>query len=159
MSRRSVLYRRARLLGDYQAVKRSRVGKRLARRYAGTVTGRDSGDSYRTAPRASQSGARRPKSPRTECPFWNGAARLRAAQNTGRRDRQRRAITGVLCRPAQAQKCRYGAPGGSHLPTFCAHVRYAHVQALIGSYGASPAFEETKARLAANTATAATDSA
>jgi hypothetical protein len=33
------------------------------------------------------------------------------------------------------------------------------VQALIGSYGASPAFEETKARLAANTATAATDSA
>jgi hypothetical protein len=35
MCRRSVLYRWARLLGDYQAVKRGRVGKRLARRYAG----------------------------------------------------------------------------------------------------------------------------
>jgi hypothetical protein len=34
---------------------------------------------------------------RTYCPFWNGAARLRAAQNNGRRDQQRRARTGVPC--------------------------------------------------------------
>jgi hypothetical protein len=44
---RSALYRWARLLGDYQAVKKGRVGKRLARRYAGKVTGRGFGRLFR----------------------------------------------------------------------------------------------------------------
>jgi len=39
MSVRNALYSLARLLGDYQAVKRGQVGKRIARRAAGRVTG------------------------------------------------------------------------------------------------------------------------
>lgn len=37
---RSALYKVARVLGDVQAVKRNRVGQRLARRIAGKATGR-----------------------------------------------------------------------------------------------------------------------
>jgi hypothetical protein len=37
---RSVLYRLARLLGDYQAIRRSTVGRRAARRVYGRATGR-----------------------------------------------------------------------------------------------------------------------
>jgi hypothetical protein len=37
---RTALYSLARFLGDYQAVKNGRVGKRIARRAAGRVTGR-----------------------------------------------------------------------------------------------------------------------
>jgi hypothetical protein len=44
---RSVLYSLARFLGDHQAVKKGRVGKRLARRYAGKVTGRGLGRLFR----------------------------------------------------------------------------------------------------------------
>jgi hypothetical protein len=44
---RSALYSLARFLGDYQAVKRGRVGKRLARRAAGRVTGRGLGRLFR----------------------------------------------------------------------------------------------------------------
>jgi hypothetical protein len=36
---RGVLYQLARFLGDYQAVKRGRIGKGIARRAAGRVTG------------------------------------------------------------------------------------------------------------------------
>ena len=39
-STRGLLYRLARLLGDYQAVKRGTVGKRVARRLVGKATGR-----------------------------------------------------------------------------------------------------------------------
>lgn len=44
---RSALYRLARFLGDVQAVKRGRVGKRLARRAAGRMTGRGLGRLFR----------------------------------------------------------------------------------------------------------------
>jgi hypothetical protein len=37
---RSVLYRLARLLGDYQAIRRGTVGRRVARRVYGRATGR-----------------------------------------------------------------------------------------------------------------------
>jgi hypothetical protein len=37
---RSLLYRLGRLLGDINAVKRGRVGRRIGRRIAGEVTGR-----------------------------------------------------------------------------------------------------------------------
>ena len=37
---RSLLYLLARLLGDWNAVKRGRVGKRVGRRVAGKVTGK-----------------------------------------------------------------------------------------------------------------------
>jgi len=37
---RSFLYKLARLLGDVNAVKKGRVGKRVARRAAGRMTGR-----------------------------------------------------------------------------------------------------------------------
>jgi hypothetical protein len=40
---RSFLYSLARFLGDYQAVKNGRMGKRLARRAAGRVAGRGLG--------------------------------------------------------------------------------------------------------------------
>lgn len=40
---RSVLYKTARVLGDVNAVKRGKVGKRLARRAAGRMTGRGLG--------------------------------------------------------------------------------------------------------------------
>jgi hypothetical protein len=42
-----MLYSLARFLGDYQAVKKGRVGKRIARRYAGKVTGRGLGRLFR----------------------------------------------------------------------------------------------------------------
>jgi hypothetical protein len=42
-STRGLLYRLARLLGDYQAVRRGTVGKRVARRLAGKATGRGLG--------------------------------------------------------------------------------------------------------------------
>lgn len=44
---RSVLYKVARLLGDYQAVKNGRIGKRIARRAAGKATGRGLGRIFR----------------------------------------------------------------------------------------------------------------
>lgn len=37
---RSILYLVAKLLGDAQAVRRGRIGKRIARRAAGKLTGR-----------------------------------------------------------------------------------------------------------------------
>jgi hypothetical protein len=37
---RGLLYRLARLLGDYQAVRRGRIGRRISRRVAGRATGR-----------------------------------------------------------------------------------------------------------------------
>ncbi|MFP3915648.1 MAG: hypothetical protein ACLFWM_12290 [Actinomycetota bacterium] len=37
---RGLLYRVARLLGDFQAARRGRVGKRVMRRLAGKATGR-----------------------------------------------------------------------------------------------------------------------
>ncbi len=40
MSTRSMLYRLARLLGDVNAVKKGRVGRRIGRRAAGRTTGR-----------------------------------------------------------------------------------------------------------------------
>ncbi len=40
---RSMLYKIARIMGDVNAVKRGRVGQRVARRYAGRVTGRGLG--------------------------------------------------------------------------------------------------------------------
>ncbi len=40
MSTRSLLYRLARLLGDVNAVKKGRVGRRIGRRAAGRTTGR-----------------------------------------------------------------------------------------------------------------------
>jgi hypothetical protein len=36
--------------------------------------------------------------------------------------------TGVPCRGSRTHMCRYGAPGGSYLPTFCARVRCAEVE-------------------------------
>jgi hypothetical protein len=44
---RGFLYDLARFLGDYQAVRRGRIGKRLARRAAGKVTGRGLGRLFR----------------------------------------------------------------------------------------------------------------
>ena len=44
---RSLLYLSARLLGDYNAVKRGTVGKRLLRRGAGKITGRALGKLFR----------------------------------------------------------------------------------------------------------------
>ena len=44
---RSALYQLARFLGDYQAVNRGRVGKRIARRAAGRVTGGGLGQLFR----------------------------------------------------------------------------------------------------------------
>jgi hypothetical protein len=44
---RNALYSLARFLGDYQAVKRGRVGKRIARRAAGRVTGGGLGRLFR----------------------------------------------------------------------------------------------------------------
>ena len=44
---RGTLYGLARFLGDYEAVKRGRVGKRLARRADGRVTGRGLGRLFR----------------------------------------------------------------------------------------------------------------
>lgn len=44
---RSWLYLIARLLGDVQAVRRGRIGERLARRAAGKLTGRALGRLFR----------------------------------------------------------------------------------------------------------------
>ncbi|MFO8076362.1 MAG: hypothetical protein ACQETV_06415 [Actinomycetota bacterium] len=44
---RSMLYTIARIMGDVNAVKRGRVGQRVARRYAGRVTGRGLGRLFR----------------------------------------------------------------------------------------------------------------
>jgi hypothetical protein len=44
---RSILYLLARLLGDVSAVRRGRVGRRIARRAAGTLTGRGLGRLFR----------------------------------------------------------------------------------------------------------------
>jgi hypothetical protein len=44
---RSALYGVARFLGDYQAIRRGRVGKRIARRAAGRFTGRGLGRLFR----------------------------------------------------------------------------------------------------------------
>lgn len=44
---RSLLYLTARILGDVNAVKRGTVGKRIARRLAGKVTGRALGQIFR----------------------------------------------------------------------------------------------------------------
>lgn len=44
---RGVLYRLARLLGDYQAVKKGRAGKRAARRVSGRMSGRALGKLFK----------------------------------------------------------------------------------------------------------------
>lgn len=44
---RSILYRVARLLGDFNAVKRGRVGRRIARRAGGRQTSRALGRLFR----------------------------------------------------------------------------------------------------------------
>jgi hypothetical protein len=44
---RSFLYWLAKLLGDANAVKRGRVGRRIARRAAGKITGRNLGRVFR----------------------------------------------------------------------------------------------------------------
>ena len=44
---RSMLYKIARIMGDVNAVKRGRVGQRVARRYAGRATGRGLGRFFR----------------------------------------------------------------------------------------------------------------
>ena len=44
---RGLLYLIARLLGDVNAVEKGRVGKRIARRAAGKVTGRGLGGPFR----------------------------------------------------------------------------------------------------------------
>ena len=44
---RGFLYLLARLLGDFQAARRGRVGKRIARRAAGRVTGKGLGKLFR----------------------------------------------------------------------------------------------------------------
>lgn len=44
---RGLLYWLARILGDFSAVKRGRVGKRIARRAAGKATGRGLGKLFR----------------------------------------------------------------------------------------------------------------
>ena len=46
-SLRSLLYTLARLLGDYQAVKKGTVGRRIGRRAAGKVAGRGLGGLFR----------------------------------------------------------------------------------------------------------------
>ena len=47
MSTRSWLYRIARLMGDAQAVKKGRVGRRIGRRVAGRATGKLLGKLFR----------------------------------------------------------------------------------------------------------------
>lgn len=44
---RGLLYLLAQLLGDYQAVKKGHVGKRIARRAAGRATGRSLGKLFK----------------------------------------------------------------------------------------------------------------
>jgi len=47
MGLRSALYLIARLMGDVNAVKKGKVGKRVARRAAGKVTGRSLGKLFK----------------------------------------------------------------------------------------------------------------
>jgi len=47
MGIRSSLYKVARLLGDVNAVKKGKVGKRVARRLAGKATGRSLGKLFK----------------------------------------------------------------------------------------------------------------
>lgn len=47
MGLRSALYKAARLMGDVNAVKKGKVGKRVARRAAGKVTGRSLGKLFK----------------------------------------------------------------------------------------------------------------
>lgn len=47
MSFRSMLYALGKLLGDVNAVKRGTIGKRIARRAAGKITGRGLGRLFR----------------------------------------------------------------------------------------------------------------
>ena len=47
MGLRSSLYKAARILGDVNAVKKGKVGKRVARRAAGKVTGRSLGKLFK----------------------------------------------------------------------------------------------------------------
>lgn len=44
---RSLLYKLARILGDLNAVKKGKVGRRVARRAAGKLTGRGLGKLFR----------------------------------------------------------------------------------------------------------------
>jgi hypothetical protein len=44
---RSFLYTLAKLIGDYQAIKKNRVGRRIGRRLAGKATGRGLGKLFR----------------------------------------------------------------------------------------------------------------
>lgn len=44
---RGFLYKLARLMGDVEAVEKGRVGKRIARRVAGKITGRGLGKLFR----------------------------------------------------------------------------------------------------------------
>ena len=44
---RSSLYKVARIMGDVNAVKKGKVGKRVARRAAGKVTGRSLGELFK----------------------------------------------------------------------------------------------------------------
>ena len=47
MGTRGILYALARLLGDVSAVRRGKVGRRIARRGAGKLTGRGLGKLFR----------------------------------------------------------------------------------------------------------------
>ena len=47
MGLRSKLYLVAKLMGDYNAVKKKRIGRRVARRAAGKITGRAIGKLFR----------------------------------------------------------------------------------------------------------------
>jgi len=44
---RSLLYKAARLMGDFNAVKKGKVGRRVGRRAAGKVTGRSLGKLFK----------------------------------------------------------------------------------------------------------------
>lgn len=44
---RNLLYRLARILGDFEAVKKGRAGKRLSRRVAGKASGKGLGRLFR----------------------------------------------------------------------------------------------------------------
>jgi len=47
MGLRNLLYQAARLMGDANAVKKGKVGKRIARRGAGKITGRGLGKLFK----------------------------------------------------------------------------------------------------------------
>jgi hypothetical protein len=58
--------------------------------------------------------------------LWAPSQRHTEQRTASRRDspHNRRSVR----RPPRAHMCRYGAPGGSHQPTFCARVRCAEVR-------------------------------